>query len=391
MLGSTGSIGTQTLEVVAGLRSLGERIEVVGLAAGRCSSALAAQAAAHGALVATAEPGALGPGIRHLAGPGSASALVRELHAAEPLDMVVGAIVGIAGLEPTLAAVELGIDVALANKESLVAAGELVVRLASTTGARLLPVDSEHSALWQCVQGLGIGAPPVEHPRGVERVILTASGGALRGWSRERIDRATPADALAHPTWRMGPKVTVDTASLMNKGFEVMEARWLFGLPPERIGVLIHPTSTVHSLVEFTDGAMLAQLGTPDMRTAIRHALMRGRRTGAVSPERLDLARLGSMEFAEPDTELFPLLDLAYAALRRGGTAGAVLNAANERAVAAFLHPANADGSRLRFGRIAEVVRQVIESAPVRPAAGLADVLEADAAAREAADRLLVE
>jgi 1-deoxy-D-xylulose-5-phosphate reductoisomerase len=297
--------------------------------------------------------------------------------------------VGIAGLEPTLAAVERGIDVALANKESLVAAGELVVRLAGATGARLLPVDSEHSALWQCVQGLGVGAPPIEHPTGVERMILTASGGALRGWARERIDRATPAEALAHPTWRMGPKVTVDTASLMNKGFEVMEARWFFGLPPERIGVLIHPTSTVHSLVEFTDGAMLAQLGTPDMRTAIRHALMRGRRTGAASPERLDLARMGSMEFAEPDPQRFPLLELAYAALRRGGTAGATLNAANERAVAAFLHPANADGSRMRFGRIAEVVAEVIESSPVRPVAGLADVLKADAAAREAADRLL--
>ncbi len=387
VLGSTGSIGTQTLEVVEHLnaRSLGA-FEVAGLVSGRCSDALAAQAQRYRCPVVTAQPGDVSGAASHTAGEEAIVELIRSEHEREPIDMVMAAIVGIAGLRPVVAALELGIDVALANKETLVAAGELVVPLAQRTGARLLPVDSEHSALWQCLRGarrLQEELPPIERDVCIDRVTLTASGGALRDWPIDRIADATPEQALAHPTWSMGRKVTIDSASLMNKGFEVMEARWLFGVEPDRIGVLIQPTSTVHSMIEFVDGAVLAQLGTPDMRTAIQYALLRGEHAAAPGKDRLDLGALGTLEFREPDHERFPMLGFAYDALGRGGTAGAVLNGANEAAVGAFLAESNTDGSRLRFGRVAELVAGAMESIPTTPIGSIEQVFDADAAARD--------
>ncbi len=387
VLGSTGSIGTQTLEVIEHRNAQRPgSFEVAGLVAGRCGEALAAQAQRYRCAVVTRQTGEVAGAAAHAVGEEAIAELIRREHDREPVDMVMAAIVGIAGLRPVVAALELGIDVALANKETLVAAGELVVRVAQRTGARLLPVDSEHSALWQCLRGVRRERdlqPPIERDASVARMTLTASGGALRDWPADRIAKAVPSEALAHPTWSMGRKVTVDTASLMNKGFEAMEARWLFGVEPDRIGVLVQPTSTVHSLIEFTDGAVLAQLGTPDMRTAIQYALLRGEHASAPGGDRLDLAAIGSLEFREPSRERFPMLGFAYEALRRGGTAGAVLNGANEAAVGAFLDEANADGSRLRFGRIAELVEAATEAFEPAPIASIDDALEADAGARD--------
>ncbi|MEM8756257.1 MAG: 1-deoxy-D-xylulose-5-phosphate reductoisomerase [Planctomycetota bacterium] len=377
ILGSTGSIGTQTLDVVAHLNAMGDQpsFDVVGLAAGRDSETLARQSRDWSCPVACAARGE-GP-----------AELIQRVHSERPIDLVVAAIVGFAGLAPTLAAVELGIDVALANKETLVAAGELVVGTAGRTGAQLLPVDSEHSALWQCLTGLArtdhAATPPMQPTPEIARMILTASGGALRDWPADKIQAATPAEALAHPTWDMGPKVTVDSATLMNKGFEAIEARWLFGIPAERLGVLIHPTSTVHSIVETADGGMLAQLGTPDMRTAIQYALLRGRHTLTPSHERLDLAKLGTLEFRAPDLDRFPMLGYAFDALRTGGTAGAILNAANETAVAAFLGKDNADGSKLALGRVPELVADAVAAIEPKPATTVDAIIQADAAARE--------
>ncbi|MEO1535397.1 MAG: 1-deoxy-D-xylulose-5-phosphate reductoisomerase [Planctomycetota bacterium] len=387
VLGSTGSIGTQTLEVIDHLNTIGEqRIEVCGLVAGRCSDLLAQQAQKYGCAVATREAGDVLGAQSHGVGEDAIVELIRREHERGPVDMVMAAIVGIAGLRPVIAALELGIDVALANKETLVAAGELVVPLAQRTDAKLLPVDSEHSALWQCLRGVrrvADGLPPTAHDSGISRVTLTASGGALRDWSADAIRNATPAEALAHPTWDMGKKVTIDSATLMNKGFEVMEARWLFGIEPERIDVLIQPTSTVHSLVVFVDGAVLAQLGTPDMRTAIQYAILRGEHLAAPGGDRLDLAKIGKLEFQEPDHGRFPMLGYAYEALKRGGNAGAVLNAANEVAVGAFLDEANADGSRMKLGRVVDVVSDAMSAFSQKPIASIDDVLESDAAARE--------
>ncbi|MEO1583653.1 MAG: 1-deoxy-D-xylulose-5-phosphate reductoisomerase [Planctomycetota bacterium] len=386
VLGSTGSIGTQTLEVIGHLnRARPGAIEVAGLVAGRCSDLLAEQAQRHGCPVVTAQPGNVPSAASHAVGRDAIAELIQREHERSPIDMVVAAVVGIAGLGPVIAAIELGIDVALANKETLVAAGELVVPIAKRTGARLLPVDSEHSALWQCLRGVRRDRamePPTDRDGSVSRVILTASGGALRDRSGSEIRDATPEDALAHPTWSMGRKVTIDSASLMNKGFEVMEARWLFGFEPGDIGVLVQPTSTVHALVECVDGTVLAQLGTPDMRTAIQYALERGAHRPAPGGDRLDLAGLGSLEFREPDHARFPMLGLAYAALRAGGTAGAALNAANEEAVAAFLDEGNAGGGRLRLGRVFDLVAGAMDSHEARPARSIGDVLAADEEAR---------
>ncbi|MEM9165638.1 MAG: 1-deoxy-D-xylulose-5-phosphate reductoisomerase [Planctomycetota bacterium] len=383
VLGSTGSIGTQTLDVVRHHNALGgqPRFEVVGIAAGRASDTLSEQAREFRCPPVSAETD----------GPTAAADLIRATHADGGIDLVMASIVGIAGLDPVLAALQLGIDVALANKETLVAAGELVVSTARAHGASLLPVDSEHSALWQCLAGAQHtpARPPLEAPAGVARMTLTASGGALRDATSDAIAAATPEHALAHPTWSMGPKVTVDCATLLNKGFEAIEARWLFGMPPERLGVLIHPTSTVHSLVEFDDGAVLAQLGTPDMRTAIQYALLGGVHAPALSSDRLDLAKLGTLEFREPDADRFPMLGLAFEAMRRGGTAGAILNAANETAVAAFLDPANADGSRLRLGRVTEVVAEAFGSVQPEPAESLDAIKKADAEARAFTSRII--
>lgn len=327
----------------------------------------------------------------------SAEQLVRQLTAEDGVDLVVAAIVGVAGLPSTLAAVEAGIDVALANKETLVAAGSLVTQACARTGARLLPVDSEHSALWQALQGL----PPTEssdeprlvpplaaRPNRVRRLILTASGGPFRQTPLAELASATPEMALKHPTWEMGPRVTIDSATMMNKGFELMEACWLYALPEDFVDILIQPGSHVHSLVEFEDRSMLAHFGPADMRLPIQLALTWPDRPPAPTPS-LDLTALGSIAFHAPEPERYPMIELARTAMRRGGCAGAVLNAADEVAVAAFLHPENTDGNRIPFSRIHEVVAEVLEQSPDRPASSLAEILAADADAREIAHSLL--
>lgn len=384
ILGSTGSIGTQTLDVIEHLHRTGSghRFEVVGLAAGRVSDELRAQVERTGArYVASAELGVIEECERHFSGDDAAEQLVRHAHQHVGIDLVVGAIVGSAGIGATLAAVELGIDVALANKETLVAAGEIVVREAGRTGARLLPVDSEHSALWQCLQGQVDSKPPMQRPGAVSRMILTASGGALRGMKAHQVRSATPAMALAHPNWSMGPKVTVDCASLMNKGLELIEAHWLFGIEADRLGVLVHPSSTVHSFVEYADGSVIAQLGEADMRAPIQYALTYPDRPEGNAPK-LDLARLSTLEFNEPDLEAFPALALAYDVIRKGGTSGAILNAANEEAVAAFLSPENESGELVPFGLITDLVAGAMSAIESRPITDLNCVLRASEESR---------
>ncbi|GAB6875750.1 1-deoxy-D-xylulose-5-phosphate reductoisomerase [Thermaerobacter litoralis] len=372
ILGSTGSIGRQAVDVIARMPG---RLRAVGLAAGRDGERLLEQVRRLRPEVVALEDPEAGArwrpllereGVRVLTGPGSAEALATWPGATR----VLSAITGAAGLRPTLAALEAGRDVALANKESLVVAGALVTRTAARRGVRLLPVDSEHSALFQCLQG--------RSPAEVERLVLTASGGPFRGWSRDRLAGVTPAEAVRHPNWSMGAKISVDSATLMNKGLEVIEAHWLFGLPAPRIAVVVHPQSIVHGLVELVDGATVAVLAHPDMRQPIQYALCYPER-GPRLVERLDLAAVGKLTFEEPDTRTFPCLALAYQALEAGGTAPAVLNAANEVAVAAFLE------GRLPFPGIAETVAAVLDRHRPRPVARLEDVLEADAWAREEA------
>jgi 1-deoxy-D-xylulose-5-phosphate reductoisomerase len=386
VLGSTGSIGTQTLEAIEHLNRLadrgqsGQRFEVVGLGAGANAELLAAQAARHGvgwvALRDTQRPIETRAAVER--GEHAAEALVR---ATRP-DLVVAAMVGVAGLPATLAAAELGIDVALANKETLVAAGGVVTPAARRTGARLLPIDSEHSGLWQCLQGLGARserhAPPCATPAAVRRAVLTASGGPFRRTPPERVRSATVEEALAHPTWSMGRKNTIDSATLINKGLELIEAHHLFGLEARRLGVLVHPQSIVHAIVELEDGSSIAQLGAPDMRVPIQLALTWPVRLAGCGAG-LDWRELGRLEFEEPDPERFPALAMAMAVIETGGSAGAVFNGANEVAVQAFL-----DGA-IPFGRITEVVCHALQRVPPGPAGTLAQVLEADGAAREAA------
>jgi len=379
VLGSTGSIGEQTLSVV---ERFPERFEVVALAAGRNAARLADQVRRfRPKLVAVADPAAareleerLGTGLcAVLPGPEGLEAV-----ASHPADLVVAALVGAVGLGPTLAAVRAGRDVALANKEVLVMAGALVLREVRRAGVRLLPVDSEHSAVFQALEG--------QRREDLARIVLTASGGPFRAWPAERIARATVEEALAHPNWDMGPKITVDSATLTNKALEVIEARWLFDVEPERIDVVVHPQSIVHSLVEFVDGSVLAQLGLPDMRVPIALALSHPERLPLELP-RLDLAALARLDFEAPDLERFPGLALAWAALRGGEAAPAVLNAANEVAVDAFLRGA------VSFPAIAASNERVLErflaeagSASVQ---GLDEVMAADAWARAAAREAL--
>jgi 1-deoxy-D-xylulose-5-phosphate reductoisomerase len=390
ILGSTGSIGTQALDVVAHLNALHEqgvhprRYEVVGLSAGSNAELLGRQAERFGvrdlglAVVKGANPShgehypsrATGSGTMRT-GPDAAERLIREVEC----DIVLAAMVGAAGLPATLAAAELGRDIALANKETLVAAGSLVVPVAQRSGSRLLPVDSEHSAVWQAIQSLGPITPPCDAPRALERIILTASGGPFRNWTKEEIDRATPEEALNHPTWSMGRKITIDCASLMNKALEVIEAHHLFGLPADRIDVLIHPGSIVHAMAEFADGSVIAQMGAPDMRLPIQHALAFPHRLPGIAP-RLDWREIGRLDFQEPDHARFPALALATRVIEAGGNAGAIFNAANEAAVEAFL------SGRIPFGRIPALAAAALDELGAPPIAVLSDVLAADAEAR---------
>jgi 1-deoxy-D-xylulose-5-phosphate reductoisomerase len=372
ILGSTGSIGTQALEVIAASPDL----TAVGLAAGRGWETTVAQAREHGvdaiALAdrdAAARAGECWDG-RVLAGEEG----VRELIGLVQPDLVLNGIVGAAGLASTVVALTAGIDVALANKESLVLGGELVMALADATGARLLPVDSEHSALHQL-----IGA---EAPGTVDRLVVTASGGPFRG--RTDLGDVSVADALAHPTWKMGGRITIDCATLMNKGFEVIEAHHLFGVPYERIEVVVHPQSLVHSLIQLIDGSTLAHLGYPDMRVPISYALHFPDRAPVDVP-RLDLAAVGALTFEEPDPETFACLRLALEAGRAGGTAPTVLNAADEVAVAAFL------AGEIPFTGIAAVIERTLEDLPGRPVTHFDDLFDADAEARRRAAALAKE
>jgi 1-deoxy-D-xylulose-5-phosphate reductoisomerase len=352
ILGATGSVGTSTIDLLRRDRK-GYRIESV--SAGRNAPALARVARELGARMAVvAEQSAYAELKSELSGSGIAVAAGAEAlieAAARPADWVMAAISGATGLRPTLAAIERGATVALANKECLVCAGGLFMRRAAATGATVLPVDSEHNALFQALAS--------GERSEVRRVIITASGGPFRTWSRDEIERATPEQALRHPNWSMGPKITIDSATMMNKGLELIEAHHLFALPANQIDVLVHPQSIVHGLVEFHDGSVVAQLGVPDMRIPIAHCLAWPQRMSAPTP-RLDLAKIGSLTFEQADSERFPALDLARQALKNGEGATTVLNAANEVAVEEFI------AGRLGFAGIARLVAAVLEKAGQR-------------------------
>jgi len=372
VLGATGSIGQQTLEVVA---LFPDRLAVDSLAAGSDWQGLAQAAlAVRPRAVAVADETAYAPLADALAGTGievaAGEAAVTALASAPTADVVVAAVVGAAGLRSTLAAVGAGKAVALANKESLVVAGALVAAEAARTGATVVPVDSEHSALFQCLVGEPAGC--------VERLTLTASGGPFRTRDAASFDAITPAEALAHPNWTMGAKISVDSATMMNKGLEVIEARWLFDVPAERIEVVIHPQSAVHSVVTFVDGSAKAQVGAPTMLVPIQVALSFPERWPAPHP-RLDWPSLGALDFAAPDAARFPCLPLAFAALAAGGAVPAAMNAANEVAVARFL------AGDVRFTDIPRLVERGMEAGRDVPSTTLDDLLAADAEARRAA------
>ena len=372
ILGSTGSIGVQALDVVEQSRE----VEVVGLAALTSWQATVEQARNfHVDRIALADEAAAARAAEEwtagtvLAG---AEGLV-ELITESGCDLVLNALVGSAGLGPTIASLGEGIDLALANKESLVVGGELVMALAEATGAQVIPVDSEHSALHQLIGG--------ETPGTVERLVLTASGGPFRGRSADELRDVTREEALAHPTWDMGGKITIDSATLMNKGLELIEAHHLFGVPYERIDVVVHPQSIVHALIHMNDGASLAHLGYPDMRVPISYALHHPDRVDVpVAP--LDLVELGQLTFEAPDLDAFPCLRLAREAAEVGGTAPCVLNAANEVAVHAFLH------GGIPFTAIPEVIDRTLEAVPAKSVGHFSDLYKADTEAREAARKV---
>ena len=368
ILGATGSIGTSTLDLVA-LHP--ERFEIVALTAARQVEALAAAARKTRAKLAVIDDEALLPQLRELlAGTDTRAASGREalLEAAVSAELVMAAIVGCAGLEPVMAAVESGRTVLLANKEALVSAGALMTAAATRHCATILPVDSEHNAIFQCLAA--------SRSQDVARIILTASGGPFRQRSLAEMRAMTPEQAVAHPNWTMGAKISVDSATMMNKGLELIEAHHLFALPPERIDILVHPESVIHSMVEFVDGSVLAQLGSPDMRIPIAHALAWPERM-ATPAARLDLARIASLHFEVPDTTRFPALRLARSALEQGGAAPIVLNAANEIAVAAFLD------RQIGFGEIAEHVEAALGQVAAPAPRSIADVIDIDRAARD--------
>jgi 1-deoxy-D-xylulose-5-phosphate reductoisomerase len=374
LLGATGSIGTQTLDVI---RRLGpERAKIVGLSANRNVALLTSQARAFSAAYAAVTDESLGGELEAaLAGSGTAAgrgdAALSHLASLPEADTVVVAVAGAAGLAATLAACRLGKRVCIATKEVLVAAGALVMKTARENGAQILPIDSEHSAIFQCLRGYSSDQ--------IAGIHLTASGGPFRTWTKSQIEAATREDALKHPTWTMGGKITIDSATLMNKGLEVIEARWLFDVPLEKVRVVVHPQSVIHSFVELSDGALLAQLGLPDMRLPIQIALTYPEKPDTGLP-RLDPADIGGLSFEPPDEDRFPALALARQAGDAGGVAPAVLNAANEAAVGYFLE------KQIGFGDICRLVEQALEA---HGNAGSADTLESILAADKKA-RLFV-
>jgi len=379
ILGSTGSIGRQSLAVIDGHR---DRFAVNALAAGKNVVLLREQISRYRPRVAAVCDEEHARKLKELLGRDAGTDILcgpegyRELAVDRENHLVLSAMVGAAGLLPTMAAVEAGRDIALANKETLVMAGELVMAMASARGVRILPVDSEHSAIFQCLQGNSRGA--------IRRIILTASGGPFRTWSPEALAGVTAAQALRHPNWEMGRKITIDSATMMNKGLEIIEARWLFDVIPERIDVVVHPQSIVHSLVEYCDGSVLAQLARPDMRLPIAYAFSWPERLVDSTPG-LDLTTLAALEFQPPDTIKFPCLSLAGEALRIGGTMPAALNGANEVAVQAFL-----DG-QIPFPGIPGVIAAVMEAHRVVDHPDLDAILAADFEARETAKKTIKE
>lgn len=368
ILGSTGSIGTQTLDVV---RRYPDRFRVKGLAVRSKADAVILQAREFNpeqVVVADKEAyeavsKAL-PDTEVLFGEESMCGLAGR----DDVDMVVTATVGYSGLAPTIAAIEKGKDIALANKETLVVAGELVSRLLEKSGTRIYPVDSEHSAIYQSLAG--------EDIRAVNKLIITASGGPFRNMSATEMESVTVAQALNHPRWSMGPKITVDSATMLNKAFEIIEAHWLFGMPAEKIEAVIHPQSIVHSMVQFNDGAVKAQLGVPDMKVPIAYALSRGERLASIS-RFMDISDYSTMEFYKPDMERFPALGLAYETLGIGGTAACTVNAANEVAVAAFLQ------SEIKFKDIYRVIRATLDGVECVPTPEYEDYVEVNRKSRE--------
>jgi 1-deoxy-D-xylulose-5-phosphate reductoisomerase len=377
ILGSTGSIGTNTLDVVS---HFPEHFRIAGLSGGRNIAQLASQIeGAHPEIASSADERVsveLQSILRQRGYPMSKTRFVHgvegniEVSCHPASSIVVSAISGSAGLLPTYRALEQGKSIALANKETLVMAGALMMQKSQERGIEILPVDSEHNAIHQCLRG--------GRRKELKRLILTASGGPFRGTPKEQLSAVTPEQALNHPTWRMGKKITIDSATLMNKGLEVIEASWLFGATAEEINVVVHPQSVVHSMVEFLDGSILAQMGLTDMRIPIQYALTYPDRWDSPLPS-LDICRLPKLEFMEPDPEKFGCLGLAYKALRAGGTAPAVLNAANEVAVDAFLN------NGIAFHEIPQIIESVLDSHLAQPATDLENVLRADAWARDEA------
>jgi 1-deoxy-D-xylulose-5-phosphate reductoisomerase len=368
VLGSTGSIGRSALDVI---RSHPQRFKAIVLTAHSNMRLLAQQIQEfRPAAVVVGKPesvkvieDAVGHSVEILTGEQG----LEEVVARDDINVVISSLVGFAGLRPTITAIRHKKTVALANKETLVVGGEIIMRLIKNHGVQLIPVDSEHSAIFQCLQG--------EDPRTIAKLILTASGGPFREMSADRFQTITVEAALKHPNWAMGPKITIDSATLMNKGLEVIEAHWLFGLSSEKIKVVVHPQSIIHSMVEFVDGSIKAQLGLPDMKLPIQYALTFPERW-PMNGERVDFPKLGAMSFCEPDLSRFPCLALAYEALEQGGTAPAVLNAANEVAVANFLE------RRIAFTDIPALIRKALDHQHAGPATELEHIIEADRNAR---------
>ena len=376
ILGSTGSIGTQTLDVV---REHPERFEVYAICAHTSIDKLVAQAREFRPEVVCIGDETLYPQLKDALSDlpikvWAGADAIAEMVTFEPIDVVVAAMVGYAGLRPTMAAIRAGKTIALANKETLVVAGELICSLAAEHRVAILPVDSEHSAIFQSLVG--------EQGNEIEKILLTCSGGPFRTWTMEQIGKATAADALKHPNWQMGDKITIDSASYMNKGFEVIEAKWLFGVGVEKIQVLVHPQSIIHSAVQFCDGAVKAQLGAPDMRLPILYALTFPERVAADLP-RMDLFKTRNLTFEEPDLQRFPCLGLAYEAARRGGNVPCVLNAANEVVNLAFRK------GQIPFLRMAEIIEKTMTEAPFVKKPTYEDYVASDREARRIADAML--
>jgi 1-deoxy-D-xylulose-5-phosphate reductoisomerase len=377
ILGATGSVGTSTLDLI---ERHPERFEVIALSAARNVAALAEAAKRTGASLAVIDDAMLLPELeQRLEGSGCRAASGREAlaeAAAGEAEWVMAAIVGCAGLEPVMAAIAAGRTVALANKEALVTAGDLMIAAARRSGASILPVDSEHNAIFQCLAD--------NRSCDVARLVLTASGGPFRDRTREQMAAMTPEQAVAHPNWSMGAKISVDSATMMNKGLELIEAHHLFDLPSDRIDIIVHPQSVIHSMVEYVDGSVLAQLGSPDMRIPIAHALAYPERMETPA-ERLDLARIGTLSFEKPDFDRFPALQVAREALEAGGAAPIVLNAANEEAVAAFLD------RRIGFLDIVRTVEETLARTSAVAPRSIAEVIDIDRSARALSGLLMSE